>query len=125
MTKWKYYKAGDEIWGAGVEILEMVEAGFRMVETWYNVRFMCCGREETIDHSKIRRRIRRQVFPCRVCGHAKSVAAQKDTERPGPYHGKDRANRDFPPLEFPLPTWDPPKLRPPKGWVPYRGSGRR
>lgn len=73
---WTYYEVGQIVSSAGVEILQVVATGKLQSETAYRVRYLCCGEDEEISHSRLRKRERSGYVRCTHC-RAKGVVAKK------------------------------------------------
>ena len=111
--RWDYWEGKTTLRDGNVKILEMLEQTPLMSTTAYLVKYLCCGGRHPLSHHQIRKRIRQgektgQAPLCPKCAqHARKGKPINSGEM-----------RDYPLLEIPLPTWDPPNIRPPKGWMP-------
>ena len=78
--RWDYLSAGQHIPEAGLQVLEVVKRTAQMSTTEYRVRYYCCDGEETITHSRIRKRQRQQCKTCGPCNYTSKARKKAAAE---------------------------------------------
>lgn len=78
-TNWLPYAPGATV--AGLTVLTVIQKGKTQPETWYSVRYPCCGREVEMTHYKIAKRDRAGHNRCQECATG-GVMLSSET-RPG------------------------------------------
>lgn len=109
---WSGYRPGQKV--GGVRIIRPMGKEDLMRNTYYRIRYLCCGESGIISHAQIRKRISKESENCMACGRIK--ARQKLLSK--------EINAPCEPLGFDLPAWAvPPSVKQmPLGWVPFGGS---